>query len=75
MQAELKVADFGLDSSGPPLVPRARGAHPGADDDRLAVALLGAGRGRCGVGNHARLRAKARFPAGVSKFGQTPDGL
>jgi len=28
MQAELKVADFGLDSSGPPLVPRARGAHP-----------------------------------------------
>ena len=53
----------------------ARGAHPGADDGRLAVALRGAGRGRGRVGNHARLRAKARFPAPVTKFGQTPGGL
>ena len=46
-----------------PLVPRAGGAFPGADHRRLAVALRGAGRGRGRVGDHARLQAKARFPA------------
>ena len=39
MQAELKVADFGLDCSGHPLVPRARGAHPEAVNGRLVVVL------------------------------------